>query len=89
MCIVAAYELAKCAEDRGINEDYIAPTMAESEPFIREAVAVAMKAQEQGVARIKASREELTKQAEKMIKESRETVSLLMKAGMIPPAPEG
>jgi len=89
MCIVAAYELAKCAEDRGLSDDYIAPTMAEWEVFIREAVAVAMKAQEQGVARIKASREELTKQAEKMIKESRETVSLLMKAGMIPPAPEG
>ncbi|MBA7477487.1 NAD-dependent malic enzyme [subsurface metagenome] len=89
MCIVAAYELAKCAEDRGLSDDYIAPTMGEWEVFIREAVAVAMKAQEQGVARIKASREELTKQAEKMIKESRETVSLLMKAGMIPPAPEG
>ncbi len=89
MCIVAAYELAKCAEDRGISEDYIAPTMAESEPFIREAVAVAMKAQEQGVARIKASREELTKQAEKMIRESRETVALLMKTGYIPSVPEG
>ena len=89
MCIVAAYELAKCAEDRGINEDNIAPTMAEWEVYIREAVAVAMKAQEQGVARIKASREELTERAEKMIKESRETVGLLMKAGIIPPAPEG
>jgi malate dehydrogenase (oxaloacetate-decarboxylating) len=88
MCIAAAYEIAKCAEDRGINEENIAPTMAEWEVFIREAVAVAMKAQEQGVARIKASREELTKRAEKIIKESRETVSLLMKEGLIPPAPE-
>jgi len=87
MCIAAAYELAKCAEDRGINEDYIAPTMAEWEVFIREAVAVAMKAQEQGVARIKASREELTKQAEKMIREAREATTLLMKEGYIPPAP--
>jgi malate dehydrogenase (oxaloacetate-decarboxylating) len=47
-----------------------------------------MKAQEQGVARIKVSREELTKQAEKMIREAREITTLLMKEGYIPPAPE-
>ncbi|MFC1939270.1 NADP-dependent malic enzyme [Chloroflexota bacterium] len=89
MCIEAAHELASCAEDRGIDEDNIAPTMGEWEVFIREAVAVGMKAQEQGVARVKASREELTKQAEKMIKEARETTALLMKEGYIPPPPEG
>ncbi|MBA7615782.1 NAD-dependent malic enzyme [subsurface metagenome] len=89
MCIAAAYELAKCAEDRGISENYIIPTMAEWEVFIREAVAVGLKAIEQGVAREKLSREELTKRAEKMIRESRETTALLMKAGLIPPAPEG
>ena len=87
MCLAAAYELAKCAEDRGINEENIAPTMAEWEVFIREAVAVGMKAQEQGVARVKASREELTKQAETMIKNAREMTNLLMKEGFIPPAP--
>ena len=88
MCITAAYEIAKCAEDRGINEENIAPTMAEWEVFVREAVAVAMKAQEQGIARIKASREELTRCAEKMIKGARETVSVLMKSGQILPPPE-
>ncbi len=87
MCIAAAHELAQCAEDRGIDEDNIAPTMAEWEVFIRVAVAVGMQAQEQGVAKIKASREELTKQAEKMIREARETTALLMKEGYIPPAP--
>ena len=88
MCITAAYELAKCAEDRGISEDYIIPTMGEWEVFVREAVAVGLKAIEQGVARENLSREELTKRAEKMIRESRETTALLMKAGLIPPAPE-
>jgi malate dehydrogenase (oxaloacetate-decarboxylating) len=58
MCIAAAYELARCAEDRGINEENIAPTMGEWEVFIREAVAVGLKAIEQGVAREKTSREE-------------------------------
>jgi len=87
MCIAAAYESAKCAEDRGIDEENIASTMAELDVFIREAVAVAMKAQEQGVARIQASREELTKQAEKIIREAREMTTLLMKEGYIPAAP--
>ncbi len=89
MCIAAAYELAKCAEDRGIKEDYIVPTMAEWEVFVREAVAVGMKAIEQGVAREIISREELAKRAEKMIREARQTVDTLMKTGMIPPAPKG
>ncbi len=89
MCIAAAYEVAKCAEDQGISEDYIIPSMSEWEVFIREAVVVGMKAIEQGVAREKLSREELTKRAEKMIKESRETTALLMKSGLIPPVPEG
>jgi len=88
MCLAAAYELAKCAEERGIHEDYISPTMAEWEVFIREAVAVGMKAIEQGVARETPSRQELTKRAEKMIKESREATSLLMRSGLIPAVPE-
>ena len=89
MCIAAAYELAKCAEDQGISEDYILPTMGEWEVFIREAVAVGMKAIEQGVAREKVDREELTRRAEKIIRESREATALLMKSGLIPPPPEG
>jgi len=89
MCIAAAYELARCAEEKGISEDYILPTMDEWEVLVREAVAVGMKAMEQGVAREKLTREELTRQAGKMIKQSREMTSLLMKEGLIPPAPEG
>lgn len=88
MCIAAAYELAKCAEDRGIDEDNIAPTMAEWEVFIREAVTVGLKAIEQGVAREKVSRQELIKRAEKMIRNARETTALLMKEGYIPPPPD-
>jgi len=88
MCIAAAYELAKCAEDHGLSENYIIPTMGEWEVFIREAVAVAMKAIEQGVAREKTTRDELTKQAEKMIKDSRAALDALTNSGLIPPAPK-
>ncbi|MFC1910439.1 NADP-dependent malic enzyme [Chloroflexota bacterium] len=88
MCIAAAYELAKYAEDKGISEEYIIPTMAEWQVFVREAVAVGLKAIEQGVARDIVSREELTKRAEKMIQDSRATLDVLMKSGLIPPAPK-
>jgi malate dehydrogenase (oxaloacetate-decarboxylating) len=62
--------------------------MDEWHAFIRVAVAVGMKAQEQGVARIKATREELTARAESMIKGAREVAALLMREGLIPAAPE-
>ncbi len=88
MCIAAAYELGKTAEDRGISEDYLIPTMDDWEVFPREAVAVAMKAQEQGVARLKVSEEELYERASTLIKRAREETQLLMKEGFIPPAPE-
>jgi len=88
MCLAAAEELGRCAEDRGIHDEYIAPNMDEWEVFPREAVAVAMKAQEQGVARLKASREELYAKASAAIKAARDQVQLLMAEGMIAPAPE-
>ncbi len=50
MCIAAAVELAKVAEDKGLSADYIMPTMDDWEVFPREAAAVAMKAVEQGIA---------------------------------------
>jgi malate dehydrogenase (oxaloacetate-decarboxylating) len=50
MCIAAAVELAKVAEDKGLRPDYIMPTMDDWEVFPREAAAVAMKAVEQGIA---------------------------------------
>jgi len=88
MCLAAAAELAQCAEDRGIDEDNIAPTMEEWEVFPREAVAVAMKAQEQGIARLTLSREELYQKAEATIRQAREMAHLLMREGIIALAPE-
>lgn len=89
MCIAAAKELAKVAEDKGLREDYIIPSMDEWEVFPREAVAVGMKAIEDGVAlRTDVTREQLFKEAEKTIRNARESVQMLMKEGFIPPAPE-
>ncbi len=83
MCIAAAEELAKCAADKGLSEEYIIPTMDEWEVFPREAVAVGMKAIEQGVARIKMTKEELYDKAAKTIKRAREQTQVLMAKGLI------
>jgi malate dehydrogenase (oxaloacetate-decarboxylating) len=87
MCIAAADELAKCARERGLNPDYIAPNMDEWEVFPREAVAVGMKAQEQGVAGLKISRDELYDRSSTIIKRSRDLTKSMMANGFIAPAP--
>lgn len=83
MCIEAAKELAKVAEDNGISENYIIPTMDEWEVFPRVAVVVGTKGIEQGVARIKQPAGERFKIAEVIIKKAREKVQLMMKEGFI------
>lgn len=83
MCLAAAQELAKCAEEKGIHEEYIIPTMAESEVFPRVAVAVAMQAQKEGVARLKMSAEELMEKATFMINRSRDVTAAMMRDGFI------
>lgn len=83
MCIEAARELAKVAEDNGIHDDYIIPNMDEWEVFPREAVAVGSKGIEQGVARIQSPAKERIKQAEEIIKKARDEVQFLMKQNFI------
>ena len=87
MCIAAAYEIAMTAEDNGLSEAYIVPNMDEWEVFPREAVAVGMKAVEQGIARRRLSRSELTERAEATIRSARGETKMLMKEGFIAPLP--
>ncbi len=84
MCIAAAEELAHYAENVGLSNDYIVPTMDDMEVFISEAVAVGQKAIEQNVARIKLSEEEARTIATDIITKSHEQTKLLMKTGFIP-----
>lgn len=83
MCIAAAVELARCAEDHGLTPDYIIPNMDEWEVYPREAAAVGMKAIEQGIAQVTATREELFKKAEDIIRNAREQAGALMSCGNI------
>lgn len=89
MCIAAAQELARFAEERGIHEEDILPRMEEWEVFPREAVACALKSIDQGVARIKPSKKELYEKATALIQNARQSVELLMKKDLIKlPPPE-
>ncbi len=54
MAIAAAHSVADfAAKKKGINPDYIMPTMDETEVFAQEAADVAMQAIKDGVARVK------------------------------------
>jgi len=87
MCIAAANELAACASEKGLSEDYIVPNMDEWEVFPREATAVGLKAQEVGVAGLKLTRTQLLETARSIIKRSRDMTQNSMKLGYIPKAP--
>jgi len=63
------------------------PSMEDWEVFPREAAAVGMKAQEQGVARLEKNYDELFHHATKMISRSRELTKMMMHKGFIPDAP--
>jgi malate dehydrogenase (oxaloacetate-decarboxylating) len=83
MCIEAAKELARYAENKGLSEEYIIPRMDEEDVFPLEATAVALKGIEQGEARVILSKKELYEKAKKVITRSREETKTLMKQGLI------
>lgn len=88
MCLAAAQALADMAVEKGLDSEHILPTMDNWEVFPREAVAVAMKAQEEGIARLTVTAKQEYEHATSMIKASRDMTRLLMEAGLIPEAPE-
>ena len=88
MAIAAAEELALCAEEQGLDEEHIVPTMDDWEIFPREAAAVGVKAQEQGVARLALSRDELLHKARHTIGQAQDMTQFMMDKELIPPLPE-
>jgi len=88
MCIAAAEALAAAAPDNGLDPECILPTMVEWEVFAEEAVAVGMKAQEQGIARLSIARDDLFRHAADMILRSRRVTEVMMAEGLIAEPPE-
>ena len=87
MCLSAAFELARIGEENGIHEEYLVPKMDDCNVFIREAVAVGLKAMDQGVSEIKISWGELADKSRSIIDKARNETFMLMKKGFIAPPP--
>ncbi len=86
MCFAAAKALADHVGDR-LGEEHILPTMDDWEVFPREAAAVAIKAQEQGVTKLNLSYDELYEHAHRIIKRSRDLTHNMMDEKFIEDAP--
>ena len=71
-----------------LSPDCLLPTMEDWEVFPAIAAAVGMKAQEQGLARLVRTREELVARADFLIRRSRGITEMMMREGFIDPAPE-
>ncbi len=88
MALAAAHELAQAAQERGLSEERILPSMDEWEVVPRVAVATAMQAQRQGVARLSKSAEQLLSDATAMIQLAREMARVLQSEEIIRPIPD-
>ena len=88
MALAAAMELAKCAEERGLSEEAILPTMADWDVVPRLSAATAIKAQESGLARVTRSREEYVEMAKRRILDAQRTLEVLTREGLVAPMPE-
>ena len=87
MCFAAAKAMADHTGNR-LDYDFLLPTMDDWEVYPREAAAVAMKAQEQGLARIHMDYDELLAKATEIIRRSRGLTQMMMQDGYIAKAPE-
>ncbi len=87
MCFAAAEALADQIGD-ALDEEHLLPTMDDWEVFAKEAAAVGMKAQEQGVAKLERSYDDLLESALKVIKRSQNLTSMMEREGFIPAPPE-
>ncbi|MFO7991828.1 MAG: NADP-dependent malic enzyme [Thermoplasmata archaeon] len=87
MHIEAAYAIAEVQEEVGLDAEHLVPTMENTEVYIRQAVRVALKAIDQGIARVKLSENEIREKAERIILKSRDQTKHLMDNGYIEDAP--
>jgi malate dehydrogenase (oxaloacetate-decarboxylating) len=87
MASAAAHALAGHAAKRGLSSDAILPRMDEWEVHASVAAAVGLAAQEEGVARLGRSRDDLYEAALAATRAVREATELLMREGLIAAPP--
>ncbi|MFB3853551.1 MAG: NADP-dependent malic enzyme [Vicinamibacterales bacterium] len=89
MAIVAARSMADFAMKKGINPDYIMPTMDETEVFAKEAADVGAEAVKSGVARTVREWDWLYETTLRDINDARGVIDLLMKHNLVKPPDVG
>jgi malate dehydrogenase (oxaloacetate-decarboxylating) len=85
MAMAAARELAAAAEEHGLGDDRILPTMDDWQVFARVAVATALQAERDGVACCPRPADELRQRALALIQRARQATALLDEAGLMGP----
>lgn len=83
MIVKASKELAIFAEEKGINENYIIPTMEEWEVFPRVAATIAEAAVKENYARRKLSKQEFLENARELISHNRDMIEKMMNQNLI------
>lgn len=83
MIVKASKELALFAEEKGINEKYIIPTMEEWEVFPRVAATIAEAGINENLARLRLSRQEFLERANDIISHSREMIEKMVDQNLI------
>ncbi len=88
MAIACAHSIADYSEKKGIDTDHIVVTMEDTEVFAVEAADVAMKAIEEGVARVTMSWDEVHDRARADIDAARSVSRMLENSGAVPQVPQ-
>ncbi len=87
MAMAAARELSRVAREQGLRSDRILPPMDDLEAILRVSVATAMRAQNEGIARLTKTEDQLREQADAIIRHARAMTDCLMQAGLITNGP--
>ncbi len=87
MCFAAAEALAGCV-GQDLDAEHLLPKMMDMEIYPLQAAAVGMMAQEQGVAGLVVTYDELLNRAEFMIGSAQSSTDVLMESHCIPPKPD-
>jgi malate dehydrogenase (oxaloacetate-decarboxylating) len=83
MAIAAATEIAHYAEEQGLSDEYIVPTMDQWDIYPRQAAAAGMMAQQQGLARLEKTWDELYEGAKAKILSARGLLETMMEQSLI------
>jgi malate dehydrogenase (oxaloacetate-decarboxylating) len=85
MAVAAALEIAACLDENHLSAERIVPPLDDPHLAPRVAAAVAMKSQEQGLARVQRTRSDLLVSSAAIIREARAAAKALIDAGILRP----